>query len=74
MTVSLHSDILQGIVIMTGNMGPLGIGFALQFEFLLHKQHPSPQPRSIFTYSFVKPQDSQWPFSIAAGLSEVIRR
>lgn len=30
MTVSLHSDILQGIVIMTGNMGPLGIGFALQ--------------------------------------------
>lgn len=42
MTVSLHSDILQGIVIMTGNMCPLGIGFALQLEFLLHKQHPPP--------------------------------
>lgn len=40
MTVTLHSDILQGIVIMTGNMGPLGIGFALQLAFLLHKQHP----------------------------------
>lgn len=72
MTVSLHSDILQGIVIMTGNMGPLGIGFALQLEFLLHKQHP-PKPWSIFTYSSVKPQKSQWLLTVAVGLSEVIR-
>lgn len=72
MTVSLHSDILQGIVIVTGNMGPLGIGFALQLEFLLHKHHPT-KPRSIFTYSSVKPQKSQWLFSEAVGLSEVIR-
>lgn len=72
MTVSLHSDILQGIVIMTGNMCPLGIGFALQLE-LLHKQHPTPPPPSILTYSFLKPLNSWWLFCIAAGLSEVIR-
>lgn len=71
MTVSLHSDILQGIVIMTGNMCPLGIGFALQLEALLHKQHP--HPNLPLTYSFVKPQNSGWLSSIAAGLSEVIR-
>lgn len=62
MTVSLHSDILQGIVIMTGNMCPLGIGFALQLEFL-HKQNPltpihpylqlrqTPELRVAFQYS-----------------------
>lgn len=73
MTVSLHSDILQGIVIMTGNMGPLGIGFALQLEFLLHKQHPRPNSDPSLLTALSNPRTHSGFFSIAAGLCEVIR-